>query len=103
MLEQHDAACLLWDGDRLRIVWANPAALRVFGADTLFDLLDRRFDTQEPGPALVQRLKTELRSNETRLERFEFPWAAAGMALDAACSLHPLNDGRQGVLLIGKA
>jgi PAS domain S-box-containing protein len=102
MLERHNAACLLWDGDRLRIVWANGAALRLFGADTLFDLLDRRFHTEEPGPALIRRLRAELRGNETRLERFEFPGLEAEVALDASCSLHPLTDGRQGVLLIGR-
>jgi PAS domain S-box-containing protein len=103
MLERHDAACLLWDGDRLRIVWANTAGLRLFGADTLFDLLDRRFHTDEPGPALIRRLKTELRGNETRLERFEFSGIGSDLTLDAACSLHPLTDGRQGVMLIGRA
>jgi len=103
MLERHDAACLLWDGDRLRIVWANTAGLRLFGADTLFDLLDRRFHTDEPGPALIRRLKMELRGNETRLERFEFSGIGSDLTLDAACSLHPLTDGRQGVMLIGRA
>jgi PAS domain S-box-containing protein len=103
MLERHDAACLLWDGDRLRIAWANGAALRLFGADTLFDLLDRRFHTEEPGPALIRQLKAELRDNETRLESFEFPGLESEVALDASCSLHPLTDGRQGVLLIGRA
>ena len=102
-LERHDAACLLWDGERLRIAWANGAALRLFGADTLFDLLDRRFHTEDPGPALIRRLKAELRGNETRLERFEFPGLEAEVALDASCSLHPLIDGRQGVLLIGRS
>jgi PAS domain S-box-containing protein len=101
-LERHDAPCLLWDGDRLRIAWANGAALRLFGADTLFDLLDRRFHTGDPGPALIRQLKSELRGNETRLERFEFPGLEAEVALEAACSLHPLTDGRQGVLLISR-
>jgi PAS domain S-box-containing protein len=102
-LERHDAACLLWDGDRLRIAWANTEALRLFGADTLFDLLDRRFHAEEPGPDLLRRLKTELRGNETRLARVEFPGVETEVELDAACSLHPLTDGRQGVLLIGRA
>jgi PAS domain S-box-containing protein len=102
-LERHDAACLLWDGDRLRIAWANGAALRLFGADTLFDLLDRRFHSEDPGPALIRRLKAELRGNETRRERLEFQGLEAEIALDASCSLHPLIDGRQGVLLIGRS
>jgi PAS domain S-box-containing protein len=102
-LERHNAACLLWDGDRLRIVWANEAGLRLFGAETLFDLIDMRFDAGEPGAALVRRLRRELKTGEARAARFEFAAAGNGAALDATCSLHPLDDGRPGVLLIGTA
>ena len=42
-------AAWLWDPARARIVWANPAGIAFFGGESLFDLLDRPFDLEEPG------------------------------------------------------
>jgi PAS domain-containing protein len=100
-LEQHEAPCLLWDGDRLRIVWANEAGLKIFGAETLFDLIDRPFDRAEPGAALVKKLKSDLGAFEERKESFQFPSAGPSVRLSAICSLYQLKDGRRGVLLVG--
>jgi PAS domain S-box-containing protein len=101
-LEQHEAPCLLWDGDRLRIVWANEAGLKIFGAETLFDLIDRPFDRAEPGAALVKKLKSDLGAFEERRETFQFPSAGPSVQLSAICSLYQLQDGRRGVLLVGE-
>jgi PAS domain S-box-containing protein len=102
-LEQHEAPCLLWDGDRLRILWANEAGLKIFGAETLFDLLDRPFDRAEPGAALVKRLKADLGAFEERKEIFKFPSVGPSVQLSATCSLYQLQDGRRGVLLVGES
>jgi PAS domain S-box-containing protein len=101
-LEKQKAPCLLWDSDRLRIVWANEAGLELFGAATLFDLLDRPFATSEAGAALVRKLKNDLAPRESRREVFRFPSAGPLAQLAALCSLHRLDDGRQGVLVVGE-
>ena len=49
-------AAWLWDAGRARIVWANPAAIGFFGGASLFDLIDRPFDEQEPGVELLMGL-----------------------------------------------
>ena len=48
-LNRDERAAWLWDTDRRRIVWANPAGLAFWGTDSLFDMLDRVFDASEPG------------------------------------------------------
>jgi PAS domain S-box-containing protein len=101
-LEEHKAPCFLWDIERLRIVWANEAGLQLFGAETLFDLLDRPFDRSEPGAALVRSLKIDLGPHESRREILKFPSAGTTAQLSAHCSLYRLEDGRQGVLTIGE-
>jgi PAS domain S-box-containing protein len=102
-LEEHHAPCLLWDSDRLRIVWANEAGLKLFGAETLFDLLDRPFDGGEEGAAFIRAVKAKLRPAESRKQRLRFPSAGPQAQLSAVCSLHPLPDGRDGVLVTGDA
>jgi PAS domain S-box-containing protein len=102
-LEAHHAPCLLWDSDRLRIVWANEAGLKLFGAETLFDLLDRPFDSGEEGAASIRAVKAKLGPAESRKQRLRFPSAGPQAQLAAVCSLHPLPDGRDGVLVTGDA
>ena len=53
-------AAWLWDGARARIVWANPAGVAYFGGASLFHLVDRPFDFQEPGVEQVMRLSRSL-------------------------------------------
>jgi PAS domain S-box-containing protein len=101
-LESHAAPCFLWDPDRLRIVWANEAGLSFFGAETLFDLLDRQFDHGEGGAAAVRRISKTLAPEEERSEALSFPSAGSDARFLANCSLHRLSDGRMGVLTMGE-
>jgi two-component system cell cycle sensor histidine kinase PleC len=41
-------AVWVWDAERRRILWANAAALALFGAESLFDLIDHAFAADAP-------------------------------------------------------
>ncbi|HYM98696.1 MAG TPA: ATP-binding protein [Aestuariivirgaceae bacterium] len=102
-LAEHNAPCFLWDSDRLRIVWANEAGLRLFGAETLFDLIDKQFDVSEAGAASIRTAKRDLAPQEIRKQVLKFPSAGSSAEFSALCSLYRLDDGRQGVLAVGEA
>jgi PAS domain S-box-containing protein len=102
-LAEHNAPCFLWDSDRLRIVWANEAGLKLFGAETLFDLLDKQFDASEAGAASIRTVRKDLAPQEIRKQVLRFPSAGSSAELSALCSLYRLDDGRQGVLAVGEA
>jgi PAS domain S-box-containing protein len=101
-LELRDAPCFLWDSARLRIVWANAAGLKVFAAETLFDLIDRPFHALEPGAARIAELGKELKSGSPRRELLSFPSTGRIDPIAVTCFLHSLADGRSGVLIIGE-
>jgi PAS domain S-box-containing protein len=101
-LELRDAPCFLWDSARLRIVWANAAGLKVFAAETLFDLIDRPFHALEPGAARIAELGKELKSGSPRRELLSFPSTGRLDPIAVTCFLHSLADGRSGVLIIGE-
>ncbi len=101
-LEGRDAPCFLWDGARLRIVWANAAGLAVFAAETLFDLIDRPFHVTEPGAARIGELQPELASGTSRKELLSFPSTGRLDPMAFTCFQHPLPDGRPGILLVGE-
>ncbi len=92
----------LWDAARRRIVWSNTPGLAFFGAETLFDLIDRRFSADEPGVQAVTQLAAKLQAGETSDELLEFPSAVAEAPLNAVCHIHKLPDGRDGILVIGR-
>ena len=101
-LEERHAPCFLWDSARLRIVWANAAGLEVFSAETLFDLIDRPFHANEPGAARIGELGSELASGSPRRELLLFPSTGRSEPIAVTCFLHPLADGRAGVLVVGE-
>lgn len=100
-LQDVGAPCWLWDTDRARIVWANPAGLAFFGSDSLFDLIDRRFSRTEAGVARVLELARELDVETPSSEYLAFPSAGAHAAVNCTCYQRPLPDGRTGMLVVG--
>ena len=100
-LKLNEGPCYLWDTDRLRIVWANAAGLVPFGAETLFDLIDRPFDGSEPGVARIRGLVHELTPGEAQPVELLFP--SAGTSIKGQARLEKLADGRNGILVIGDA
>lgn len=98
-LREAAEAAWLWDGDRSRIVWANQAAIAYFGGQSLFDLIDRPFDMQEPGVEQLAGLWHSLRQGEVQLCLLHFPSLGAQAPLTCKCTVHALTDGRAGLLV----
>ncbi len=93
--------CWLWDSERARIVWANPAGIAWFGGETLFDLIDRPFDRTEPGVETLGSFARRLKRGELRKALLHFPSTGAAAPLACECCLHTLPDGRTGLLVAG--
>lgn len=90
----------LWDAGRARVVWANRAGVLAFDATSLFDLIDRPFDTQEAGVGRVMTLASQLERGKAEKALLHFPSVGAVVPLVCKCWLHSLADGRAGVLVV---
>lgn len=90
----------LWDGARGRIVWANAAGIALFDGQSVFDLIDRKFDAKEPGIERIAELTQLLQHGERQNALLHFPSTGQTVPLDCQCSLHALADGRAGVLCV---
>jgi len=95
-------AAWLWDGARARIVWANPAGVAYFGGASLFDLIDRPFDAQEPGVEQVMSLTRSLRRGQVESVALTFPSSGSDAPLACRCMIHALADGRPGLLAVAQ-
>ena len=93
-------AAWLWDGARGRIVWANPAGVTYFGGESLFDLIDRPFDSAEPGVEHITALSQKLHRGQTETALLHFPSSGHTAPLSCRCMIHALADGRAGILVI---
>ncbi len=96
-------AAWLWDAGRARIVWANPAGIAFFGGASLFDLIDRPFDEQEPGVETMMGLSRSLHRGQVETVELSFPSAAAEGPVTCRCMIHALADGRPGVLAVARS
>lgn len=96
-------AAWLWDTDRLRIVWSNDAGLAFWGAESLFDVLDRRFDASEPGVDRLVHIARAIAQNTTVEEDFAFPSSGRRGTIRCRCALQSLADGRTGLLMIAES
>jgi PAS domain S-box-containing protein len=96
-------AAWLWDAGRARIVWANPAGIAFFGGASLFDLIDRPFDDQEPGVETMMGLSRSLHRGQVETVELSFPSAAAEDPVTCRCMIHALADGRPGVLAVARS
>lgn len=101
-LNEHEAPCFLWDSDRRRIVWANDAGLVLFRAETMFDLLDRAFDSKEPAAVRLNALRISLKGEGSVQETLSFPSVGPRVQINANCFSQRLEDGREGILLVGE-
>ncbi|WP_337659833.1 ATP-binding protein [Anderseniella sp. Alg231-50] len=92
----------LWDGARLRIVWANAAGLAVFGCDSLFDLIDMPFDETDPGAGRVSELARTAATGESWQEMVSFASAVSDAPFSVTLHVHALADGRNGLLMVAE-
>ena len=96
------APAWLWDGARLRIVWANAAGLTVFGCDSLFDLIDMPFDETDPGAGRVSELARTAAIGESWQEMVSFASAVSDAPFSVTLHVHTLADGRNGLLMVAE-
>ena len=90
----------LWSADGRRILWANPAGVRVFGATSAAALTERNFGPADPHRRQIARLAGRLlASGAIRLERLQGFGAAPGMLATCGCSRFDFPNGSHGVLI----
>ena len=90
----------LWTADGRRILWANPAGVRVFGATSAAVLAERTFGPADRHRRQIARLTSRLLANGAiRLERLQGFGAAPGMLATCGCSRFDFPNGSHGVLI----
>ncbi len=97
------APAWLWDGDRMRVVWANRPGMRFFGCSSLFDLIEMPFDEADLGVARVRELARTVKRGESWQEVISFASAVSDSPFSAEVHVHALADGRNGLLLVAEA
>jgi PAS domain S-box-containing protein len=102
-LRHASEAAWLWDGARGRIVWANAAAILAFDGQSIFDLIDRPFDPNEPGIESISHLTQTLQRGESQNALLHFPSTGQMVPMDCRCTAHALADGRSGLLVVAKS
>ncbi len=91
----------LWTADGTRILWANPAGLRLFGAANVTALAEKNFEPVDRHRRQIARLASRLRANGAiRLERLQGFGASPGMLATCSCSRFDFPDGSHGVLIV---
>lgn len=99
-LKQSPQPAWLWDSDRARVVWANDAGVALWGAGSLFDLVERKFAPGDPGAARLTEIFRQLDDGQSQTVRLALAGASTDMALEYRCHHHDLNDGRPGLLVV---
>jgi PAS domain S-box-containing protein len=95
-------AAWLWDAARGRLVWANAPAIKAFGGQSIFDLVDRPFDAAEPGIVDLALMVSKLSRGSHEEIELTFPSIGKLAKFKCFCSIHTLSDGRNGILAIQK-
>jgi len=90
----------LWSADGTRILWANPAGVRLFGAANAATLAEKTFGPADPHRRQIARLAGRLREGgNVRLERMLGFGAALGTLATCGCLRVDFADGGHGVLI----
>jgi len=90
----------LWTADGRRILWANAAGVRVFGAASGAALAEKTFGPADRHRRQIARLAGRLLANGAiRLERLQGFGAAPGGLATCGCSRFDFPNGSHGVLI----
>ena len=90
----------LWTADGSRILWANAAGARLFGATSAAALAEKSFGPADRHRRQVARLAGRLLANGAiRLERLQGFGAAPGMLATCGAARFDFPDGSHGVLI----
>jgi PAS domain S-box-containing protein len=91
----------LWSADASRILWANPTATAIFGADTPAAASTLRFEPNHPATRQIVRLASTLpQGGAARLERLRGFGANVGGTLTCLCSRFMQRDNSAAVLVV---
>ncbi len=91
----------LWSTDGTRVLWANPAGARLFGAANGASLSKKRFGPADSHRRLVARLAPRLPpTGAHRLERLRGFGAALGTLMTCSCGRLEFADGSHGILIV---
>jgi PAS domain S-box-containing protein len=91
----------LWSTDGARILWANPAGAKLFGAMDAEALAAKTFGPADPHRRQLAQLAGRLLpTGATRLERLRGFGAALGALATCACSRLDFADGGAGILVV---
>jgi PAS domain S-box-containing protein len=90
----------LWSADGARVLWANAAGARVFGAVDALVLAGKVFGPADQHRRHIARLAHRLPVNGAiRMERLQGFGASLGMLATCGCSRLDFGDGSHGVLI----
>jgi PAS domain S-box-containing protein len=90
----------LWTADGKRILWANPAGVRMFGAADAAALAEQIFGPADRHRRQIARLASRLPANGAiRLERLQGFGAAPGGLATCGCLRFDFSNGSHGVLI----
>ena len=90
----------LWTADGKRILWANPAGVRMFGAADAAALAEQIFGPADRHRRQIARLASRLSANGAiRLERLQGFGAAPGGLATCGCLRFDFPNGSHGVLI----
>ena len=79
----------------------NEAGIAALGGETLFDLIDRPFESTQPSIRKLSEISAALKRSETvRIELEGFCESLQSIVCD--CTIHALADGRSGLLVIAE-
>src|SRR4051795_9122710 len=91
----------LWSTDGARILWANPAGAKLFGAADATALAAKTFGPADPHRRQVAQLAGRLLpTGATRLERLRGFGATLGALATCACARLDFADGGAGILVV---
>ncbi len=102
-LRQSSDAAWLWDVTRGRVVWANSAGVVAFDAASVFELVDRPFDPEEPGLQTLSELQQSLSRESAVTVVLDFPSLGKADPLTCDCWIHTLADGRDGIIAVAQS
>ena len=96
----HDPAPVwLWDNAHARIVWANAAAVAFWSEDSLFDLIDRSFQLDDPFVAQLASIGGSKAPITPTTQSLRLDRGDGIRAWRAIVSAHLLPDKRTGLLI----
>ena len=98
LLEPGGKPAWLIDPFRCRILWANKLGLAFWGEETILDLIERKFEPNDPSMQRFSEILSEMNAGEQHRISLNFEPRTGMISISGTCALRPLPDGRPGIL-----